>query len=159
MKIFLKLYPIAALVSLSLIIVFFTPVVRAEAEKVSAKDDYMTCWKQPCVRVAGSEWSEGCHKGVGVSVRMGTESALSDDEIKQMIVGDLRFYKVKDMRFFYEKFKGKSTAIALHVRGGAEGTFFVDEVRGELKAIAKRALNTNPLFTPEKAASKDCSYR
>jgi hypothetical protein len=146
-------------IALALMFLLAFPAYSAEPEPVSTKDDYVTCWKQPCVRVAGSEWSEGCHKGVGVSVRMGTESALSADEIKQMIVGDLRFYKVKDMRFFYEEFKGKSTAIALHVRGGAEGTFFVDEVRGELKAIAKRALNTNPLFTPEKAASKDCSYR
>ena len=34
------------------------PAYSEELPTIPAKDDYITCWKQPCVRVAGSEWSE-----------------------------------------------------------------------------------------------------
>lgn len=77
---------------------------------------------------------------------MGKKSIATDDQIKTVLTNDLKHYGITNIKFFFEKFDGQSTAIALHVRGGLEGTFFIDEVREKIPAIAKRAKNPNPLF-------------
>ncbi len=121
----------------------------ADLAKFSTKEDYITCWKQPCVRVAGSEWSEKNPNGVAVSVRMGSQPAATDDQIKMVLTRDLNHYGVKNIKFFYEQNDAVASGICLHVRGGTEGVFMISNVREELEAVAKRALNTNPLFLPD----------
>jgi len=79
MKKIINLHLKAAALALMLLLTF--PAHGAEPEPISAKDDYVTCWKQPCVMVAGSEWSEKNPNSVGVAVRMGTEPIATDDEI------------------------------------------------------------------------------
>ncbi len=139
--------PIPPLIGLGLMIVVFSPTLgRAQAEQTTAKDDYVTCWKQPCVYDEGIAWSKKNQNGVAVSVRVGQKAAVTDDQIKQVITNDFKHYGVKEMKFFFEKFKGSSSVIALHVRGGIEGTFGIHNVRDEIKSIAKRAKNTDPLF-------------
>ncbi len=135
-----------AVLSIVLMVVLLASAYSAGQTPISAKGDYITCWKQPCVQVAGSIWSEKNSNGVGISVRMGKQSIATDDQIKTVLTNDLKYYGVTKIKFFFERFEGKSTAIALHVRGGLEGTFFVDEVRKKIPAISKRAKNTNPLF-------------
>ncbi|MEW7988297.1 MAG: hypothetical protein AB2805_07425 [Candidatus Thiodiazotropha sp.] len=136
-------------ISLIALMVWVLPA-RAEknsaAQTVSAKDDYITCWKQPCVRVAGSKWSEENPNGVAVSVRMGVKPAVTDDQIKMVLTHDLRKHGVKLIKFFYEQNDAIASGIALHVRGGTDGLFTISNVRKQIPSIARRALNNNPLF-------------
>lgn len=119
---------------------------RSETGTISAKDDYVTCWKQPCVLAAGSEWSEKNPSGVGVAVRMGISSAATDDQIKAVLIHDLKKHGVTNYRFFYEQNDAPASGIFLHVRGGTEGVFTIKDVRQNIQTIAKRALNENQLF-------------
>ena len=121
--------------------------VQAE-ERVwlSAKGDYIPCDVQPCVTIEGSIWSEKNPNGVAVSVAMGVKPAATDDQIKTVLTEDLRHYGVSNIKFFFEQNDARSSIIALHVRGGTEGLFHIGNVRDEIPLIAKRALNTNPLF-------------
>jgi len=121
-------------------------VALAQDALLSAKDDYITCWKQPCVDVAGSEWSEKNQNGVAVSVRMGTKPAVTDDQIKMVLIHDLTKHGIKNIKFFFEQNDAPSNLIFLHVRGGLEGPFLIGNVRKQIPAITRRALNTNPVF-------------
>ena len=127
-------------------IAFFTPVPKAKAEKITAKDDYIPCDVQPCVTIAGSEWSERNPNGVAVGVAMGTKPAVTDSQIKQVLMQDLKKYGVKRVKFFYEQNDAVASGITLHVRGGTEGVFTIANVRQKIPAIAKRALNSDPIF-------------
>lgn len=120
--------------------------VFAQDELLSAKEDYITCWKQPCVRAAGSEWSEKNPSGVGISVRMGTQSGVTDDQIKTVLTRDFKKFGMTNIKFFFEQNDALAAGIAFHVRGGTEGLFFIDNVREQVAGIAKRAANTNPVF-------------
>ncbi len=137
-----------AVLSAVLTVIFLAPVYSAEQATISAKDDYITCWKQPCVHDEGIDWSIKHANGVAISVRMGKKAAVTDDQIKQILTADLKHYGVENVKFFFENFDGNSSAIALHVRGGVEGIFGIDTVRDKIKNVARRAKNTNPLFSP-----------
>ncbi len=126
--------------------VFGSGVAVAKDKLLSAKDDYITCWKQPCVRVAGSEWSEKNPNGVGISVRMGTQPIVTDDQIKTVLTRDFKEHNMKNIKFFFEQNDAPASGIAFHIRGGTEGLFFIDDVREKVESIAKRAANTNPVF-------------
>jgi len=130
-----------------IIIVFFTPTLsKAEAEKVSAKSDYVTCWKQPCVYDEGINWSKKNSNGVGISVRMGAEPVVTDDKIKEVLTRDFAKNGVRHIKFFFEQNDAPASVITFHIRGGAEGLFLIDSVRDQVTGIAKRAKNTNPVF-------------
>ncbi len=126
--------------------IFSDGVTFAQDKLLSAKEDYITCWKQPCVDVAGSEWSEKNPNGVAVAVRMGIKPAVTDAEIKMVLIHDLTKHGVKNIKFFYEQNDAPATGIAFHIRGGMEGLFFIDNVREKVESIARRAANTNPVF-------------
>ena len=106
----------------------------------------MTCWKQPCVFAAGSQWSEKFPNAVGISVRMGVQSVLTDSQIKTVLTEDFRHYGVNNLRFFFEQNDAKATGVAFHIRGGTEGLFLLTEMRAEVGQLASRAKNTNPVF-------------
>ena len=129
-----------------LIVLHIIPAYSADTETISAKEDYVTCWKQPCVLTAGSEWSEKNPNGVAVAVRMGLKSAATDDQIKMVITHDLKKYGVENIKFFYEQNDAPASGIFLHVRGGTEGIFTISDVRQNIQSIASRALNKNSLF-------------
>lgn len=118
----------------------------AQEKLLSAKEDYITCWKQPCVLVAGSEWSEKNPNGVGISVRMGTQSGVTDDQIKTVLTRDFKKHGMTNIKFFFEQNDAPAAGIAFHVRGGTQGLFFIDNVREQVAVIARRAANTNPVF-------------
>ncbi len=101
---------------------------------------------QPCVTIAGSEWSEKNQNGVAVAVRMGVKPAVTDAEIKMVLTHDLKKHGVKNIKFFYEQNDAPANLIFLHVRGGLEGPFLIGNVREQISSIARRALNTNPVF-------------
>ncbi len=63
-------------VFLVVLFVFSYRAAFAQEELLSAKNDYITCWKQPCVLVEGSIWSEKNPNGVAVSVAMGTKPLI-----------------------------------------------------------------------------------
>ena len=134
------------LILLSFISIMNAKIVLAQDQLLSAKDDYITCWKQPCVDVAGSEWSEKNPNGVAVGVAMGVKPAVTDDQIKTVLTHDLTKNGVKTIKFFYEQNDAPASVITLHVRGGLEGPFLIGNVREQIPYIARRALNTNPLF-------------
>lgn len=96
--------------------------------------------------VQGSKWSEENPNGVGVSVRMGTEPVVTDDQIKTVLTRDLEKHGVTEIRFFYEQNDTPASGIAFHVRGGTKGLFLINEVREEVPAIASFAKKTNPVF-------------
>jgi len=121
-------------------------VAFAQDALPSAKNDYIPCDVQPCVTIAGSEWSEKNQNGVAVAVRMGIKPAVTDVEIKMVLTHDLTKNGVKNIKFFYEQNDAPASGIFLHVRGGLEGPFLIDTVRQQIPLIAKRALNDNPLF-------------
>lgn len=112
----------------------------------SAKGDYIPCDVQPCVDIAGSEWSERNPNGVAVAVRMGIKPAVTDAQIKMVLTHDLTKNGINNIKFFYEQNDAPANLILLHVRGGTEGPFLIGNVREQIPAIARRALNTNPLF-------------
>lgn len=114
--------------------------------EVSAKDDYITCWKQPCVLVAGSKWSEKNPNGVAIAVRMGVEPIATDNEVKGILTNDFKYYGVTNIRFFFEQNDAIATGIAFHIRGGTDGLYRVTEMREQVSKLAKRAKNDNPLF-------------
>ena len=118
----------------------------AQEALLSAKKDYITCWKQPCVDVAGSEWSEKNPNGVGISVRMGTQSGVTDDQIKTVLTRDFKKVGMTNIKFFFEQNDAPAAGISFHVRGGTTELFLIDNVREQVATIAKRAANTNPLF-------------
>lgn len=120
--------------------------VFAQDQLLSAKDDYITCWKQPCVDVAGSEWSEKNPNGVGISVAMGTQPVVTDDQIKTVLTRDFAAHDITNIKFFFEQNDAPATGIGFHIRGGMEGLFLIDNVREQVAGIASRAANTNPLF-------------
>lgn len=126
----------------------FSYATHAEPQTISAKDDYVTCWKQPCVYSEGSKWSEKNPNGVALSVRMGTKSIATDDQIKEIFTSDFAFYGIKNIKFFYEQNDAPATGIAFHIRGGTEGLFLLLEAKNEVSKIAKRAANKNPVFKP-----------
>lgn len=127
-------------------VVLFAPAYSAEQTTISAKDDYISCWKQPCVLAAGSEWSKKNPNSVAVAVRMGVRSAATDDQIKMVLTHDLKKHGVKNIKFFYEQNDAPASGMFLHVRGGVEGPFLIDTVRQQIPSIARRALNDNQLF-------------
>ncbi len=134
------------IVILSVLFVVLGGVAFAQDALLSAKEDYVTCWKQPCVLVAGSEWSENNPNGVGISVRMGTQSGVTDDQIKTVLTRDFAAHGMTHIKFFFEQNDAPAAGIAFHVRGGTEGLFFIDNVREQVAGIARRAANTNPVF-------------
>jgi len=121
-------------------------IVFAQDQLLPAKDDYITCWKQPCVDVAGSEWSEKNPNSVGISVRMGTQPVVTDDQIKTVLTRDFASHGMTNIKFFFEQNDAPATGIGFHIRGGMEGLFLIDNVREKIPAIARRAANTNPVF-------------
>jgi len=118
----------------------------AQDELLSAKEDYITCWKQPCVLVAGSEWSEKNPNGVGIAVRMGTQPVVNDDQIKTVLTRDFKKFGMTNIKFFFEQNDVPASGITFHIRGGTEGVFTIDDVREQVAGIAKRAANTNSVF-------------
>ena len=126
--------------------VFGSNATFAQETLLSAKEDYISCWKQPCVLVAGSEWSEKNPNGVGISVAMGTQSGVTDDQIKTVLTRDFKKHGMTNIKFFFEQNDAPAAGIAFHVRGGTQGLFFIDNVREQVAAIARRAANTNPVF-------------
>lgn len=119
---------------------------HAQETLLSAKEDYITCWKQPCVMVAGSEWSEKNPNGVGIAVAMGTQPVVTDDQIKTVLTRDFAAHGMTNIKFFFEQNDAPATGITFHIRGGTEGLFMIDNVREQIPAVARRAANTNPLF-------------
>ena len=122
---------------------------RADTEQdaggYNASGDYITdCKYATCVGMAGSEWSEKHPFGVAVSVRMGTRPAVTDDQIKMVLTRDFEHYGVTQIRFFYEQNDVPASVMKLHVRGGTEGPFVIDDVRQHVRSIADRAKNENP---------------
>ncbi len=126
--------------------VFGAGIVFAKDELPSVKNDYIPCDVQPCVTISGSEWSEKNQNGVAVAVRMGVKPAVTDEQIKMVLTHDLKKHGVNNIKFFYEQNDAPANLIFLHVRGGLEGPFLIGDVREQIPSIAKRALNTNPLF-------------
>lgn len=121
-------------------------IAFAQDKLLSAKDDYITCWKQPCVYVEGSKWSEKNPNGVGISVAMGTQPVVTDDQIKTVLTRDFKKHGMVNIKFFYEQNDAPASGIAFHIRGGTEGLFLIDNVREQVAGIARRAANTNPIF-------------
>ncbi|MCH9639535.1 MAG: hypothetical protein K0U40_08585 [Betaproteobacteria bacterium] len=126
--------------------IFGGKVALAQNTLPSVKNDYIPCDVQPCVTIAGSEWSEKNPNGVAVAVRMGVKPAVTDAEIKMVLTHDLKKHGVNNIKFFYEQNDAPASGIFLHVRDGLEGPFLIDTVREQIPFIARRALNTNPLF-------------
>lgn len=93
-------------------------------------------------------WSRENPFAVAVSVRMGLEPAVTDNQIKTVLTRDFRHYGVKEIQFFYEQNDVPASVIKLHVRGGTEGPFVISTVRQEVEVIALRAKNTNPATLP-----------
>lgn len=130
----------------ALLIVVCSNATLAQETLLSAKEDYISCWKQPCVLVAGSEWSEKNPNGVGIAVRMGTQSGVTDDQIKTVLTRDFKKYGMTNIKFFFEQNNMPASGITFHVRGSTDGVFVIDNVREQVGVIAKRAANTNPVF-------------
>ena len=118
----------------------------AQEPLLSAKEDYISCWKQPCVLVAGSEWSEKNPNSVGIAVRMGTQSVVTDDQIKTVLTRDFAAHGMRSIKFFFEQNDMPASGITFHVRGGTDGVFVIDNVREQVANIARRAANKNPVF-------------
>lgn len=129
-----------------LTVVFLAPAYGEIPGTISVKNDYIPCDVQPCVDIAGSEWSEKNPNGVAVGVAMGVKPAVTDEQIKMVLTHDLTKHGVKNIKFFYEQNDAPASVITLHVRGGSEGPFLIGNVREQIPSIARRALNTNPLF-------------
>jgi len=127
-------------------VIFSSGVAFAQGKLLSAKSDYITCWKQPCIYVEGSRWSKKNPNGVGISVAMGTQPVVTDDKIKTVLTRDLKKYGMTSIKFFYEQNDVPATSIAFHIRGGMEGFFSISNVREQVASMAKRAANTNPVF-------------
>lgn len=131
-------------------IVFFAFSAHLKAEEFDASGDYIKdCKFATCVGLAGLRWSKKNPFGVAISVRMGTKPAVTDDQIKTVLIRHLNHYGIENIKFFYEYHRAPASAMALHVRGGTEGPFGIHNILKELKEIAKRAKNTNPATMPE----------
>lgn len=126
--------------------VFGGKIALAQDQLLSAKDDYITCWKQPCVLIEGSRWSKKNPNGIAIAVRMGTQPVVTDDEIKTVLTRDFRKYGMSNIKFFYEQNDTPATGITFHIRSGTEGVFLISNVREQVEKMAKRASNTNPIF-------------
>jgi hypothetical protein len=130
----------------ALFVTFGNGVGYAQDALLSAKKDYITCRKQPCVLSAGSEWSEKNPNGVGIAVRMGTQPGVTDDQIKTVLTRDFAAHGMKNIKFFFEQNDVPSSGFTFHIRGGTNGVFTIDNVRDQVAGMAKRASNTNPVF-------------
>ena len=126
--------------------VFGGEVTFAQDKLLSAKEDYITCWKQPCVLVAGSRWSKKNPNGIAVAVRMGTQPVATDDQIKTVLTRDFKEHGMTNIKFFFEQNDTPATGITFHIRSGTEGVFLISNVREQAERMAKRANNTNPVF-------------
>ena len=124
-----------------------SPAYSEELPTIPAKDDYVTCWKQPCIYTPASEWSEKNPNGVAVGVAMGTKPIATDGEIKAVITSDFKYYGVTNTKFFFEQNDAPATVLTFHIRGGTEGFYLVTEMRQHIPKLASRALNDNPLFS------------
>lgn len=116
------------------------------AQEVSAKNDYVTCWKQPCIYTPAIEWSEKNPNGVAIAVAMGSQSAATDDQIKEVLIRDFKNNGLSNLAFFFEQNDAPASGMTFHVRGGTEGIFTISDVRQQIPPIANRALNDNPVF-------------
>lgn len=134
------------LLGLVLTLLIFIPALQASEEKISAKGDYVTCWKQPCIYDEGIGWSKKNPNGVAIAVAMGMKPVVTDDQIKEVLSRDFSKHGMTNIKFFYEQNDAPVSVITFHIRGGTEGLFLIDKVRDQVAAIAKRAKNKNPLF-------------
>lgn len=131
------------------LILLISPVQAGEDAAVqvtSVKDDYITCWKQPCVYVAGSKWSVENPNGVAVAVAMGTKPVVTDVQVKEVLSSVFSKHGVTNVKFFFEQNNTPAIGITFHVRGGTEGIFLIDNVREQVPIIADLAKNTNSIF-------------
>lgn len=136
----------AALIStVTLALAAFLPL-SASAQEVSAKEDYVTCWKQPCIYTPAIEWSVNNPSGVAIAVAMGTQAVVTDDQIKEVLIRDFKNNGLTNLKFFFEQNDTPASGITFHVRGGTEGIYLIDNVRDKIATTSKRAKNTNPLF-------------
>ncbi|MGH1439753.1 MAG: hypothetical protein ACRBBR_06555 [Cellvibrionaceae bacterium] len=120
-----------------------------EQKTFDATPDYIkNCKYATCVGIAGSEWSENNPFGVAISVRMGTKSAVTDDQIKMVLSNDFKHYGIGQIKFFFEQNDTPASGMYLHVRGGTEGPFDIGNVRKEVGSVARRAKNKNPATLP-----------
>ena len=70
-----------------------------DAAGYDASGDYIRdCSYATCVKLLGSEWSENNPFGVAVSVRMGTQPAMTDDQIKLVLTRDFKRLARKEVR-------------------------------------------------------------
>ena len=137
--------PIFKLLNLYVFLILSSVCMAEDEEQFDASGDYITdCKYATCVGIAGSEWSENHPFGVAVSVRMGSQPAVTDAQIKMVLTRDFKHYGIDHIKFFYEQNDTPATGMALHVRGGTEGPFLISNVRQEVEQIAKRAKNKNP---------------
>jgi len=124
-------------------------VLAGSGDPVSAADDYINhCKYATCVGIAASEWSEKHPFGVAISVRMGTQPVVTDDQIKMVLMKDFKKHGIQEIKFFFEQNDTPATGIFLHVRGGTEGLFLIDTVRQHVSSIAERAQNNRRVFLP-----------
>ena len=77
---------------------------------------------------------------------MGNEPLISDAQLKTVLTNDFRYYGLNNIKFFFEQNETLATGVFFHIRGGVEGPNLVTEMREEVKRLAKRAANTNPVF-------------
>ena len=96
----------------------------------NVKADYIKdCTSNGCAQTDATGWSDDPKNwdAVAVSVRMGTQSAMTDQEIKEYIAGGLNYYETQNYKFFFEQNDAPATGIAFHVRGGTSDLHTLDE--------------------------------
>ena len=79
-------------------------------------------------------------------MRMGTQPAVTDEELQSVLRSDFAKHGVEDVQFYFEQYDAKASVISFHIRGGTEGPFVISNVRQEIPKVANRAKNKNPIF-------------
>lgn len=110
-----------------------TPFAAVNADAThSVKDDYIVdCPYAACAKYDASAWSGKPENAnaIGISVRVGTKPAVTDAQIKQVLLHDLKQNDTHNTKFFFEQGTTIASRIFIHVKGGTDGPYVIDNIR------------------------------
>lgn len=90
-------------------------------------------------RGSAQDWSIQ-NPGIAVAVKLGTQSDITPQQIRDVLTTEFTNSGVNDVSFFYEQNDTPSTAVAYYYSGKGDGPFLLNQARAEARDSAAQYL-------------------